>query len=114
MNWGRWSLYNLKEVENDDDIDDIDLDNLLVDELKNDGKEDIEQKEKPKAIDWNSGSLVKIWSWYYTAKFDGYNNYFARSRIIYTAEGIQLWINLEDVIPIKYLITNDWCVDYYE
>ena len=113
MNWGWWSLYNLKEVENDDDIDDIDLDSLLVDELKNDSNEDVEQKEKPKTIDWNSNSLVKIWSWYYTAKFDWYNNYFARSKIIYTAEWIQLWINLEEVIPIKYLITKEWCEDHY-
>ena len=115
MNWGRWSLYNIKEVEDDDNIDDIALDSVLIDEVEKwEEKSEWEEKETLKKVNRNSNTLIKIWSWYYTSKFDWYNNYFARSRIIYTAEGIQLWIYLEEVIPIKYLITNDWCVDYYE
>lgn len=119
MNWGRGSLYNIKEVE-DDDIDNIAIDDLLEDDLLenglNDDNKDKKEKEEVKRIDWTSKDLVKIWDWNYTARFNWYNNYFERTGITLTDEWKELWFNkeyLEEVIPIRYVLSKDWCEDQY-
>lgn len=117
MNWGWGSLYNLKEVE-DDNIDNITIDELPVDDLLGDNTEEVkeEAKEEVKRVDWTNKDLVKVWVWNYTARFDWYNNYFERTGITVTDVWKELWFDkgyFEEVIPIKYIITKEWCQDHY-